>query len=94
MSKSITVEEFVKETENGIYNIEHEDSWNIRVEMMKASISYDEEFNEIIFNLVDGGASFFIDAELIDEIIEKNGNFNIKFSGVMSDLSVTKSNNQ
>lgn len=90
MSKSLTVEEFVKETENEIYNIEHEDSWNIHVEMMKVIISYDEEFNEIVFSLVDGGASFFVDAELIDEIIEENSNFNIKFSGVMSELSVTK----
>ena len=92
MSKSLTVEEFIKATESGVYSIEHEDTWNIRVEMTKTSIDYDEDFHEIIFNLVGGGASFFIDTELIDEITEENGNFNISFDGVMSDLSVTKNN--
>ena len=71
MVKSLTVEEFVKAVENGVFNIEHEDSWNIRVEMMKTSITYDKEFHEIIFNLIGGSASFFIDTELIDEITEE-----------------------
>ncbi len=92
MSKSLTVEEFVKATENGVYSIENEDSCNIRVEMMKASIDYDKDFHEIIFNLVGGGASFFLDTELINEITEENGNFNISFNEAMSDLSVTKNN--
>ena len=92
MSKSLTVEEFIKATESGVYSIEHEDTWNIRVEMTKTSIDYDEDFHEIIFNLVGGRASFFIDTELIDEITEENGNFNISFDGVMSNLSVTKNN--
>lgn len=93
MAKELTIEEFVKATENGSYNIEHEDSWNIHIEMMKTSISYNKDFDEIVFNLIDGGASFSVDTELIIEIIEENGNFNIKFNDVMSDLSITRSNN-
>lgn len=93
MAKELTIEEFAKATKNGSYNVEHEDTWNIRIEMVKASITYDEEYNEIVFNSIDGGASFYIDAELIEEITEENGSFNIKFDGIMSDLSITRSNN-
>lgn len=90
MTNIITVETFANMTENGNYIVENQDSWNIHFEMLKANISYDKDCNEISFHPVDGGACLYIDTQIIDEITEDQGNFNIRFNGVMSDLIITK----
>ena len=97
LEREITVKEFMKAVENGLYDITNEDSWNIFIDMMQAKISYSENDNELTFycgHALYGIASFTVNIDNINYITEvktgKTTDYRISFNGIMSDLQIEK----
>lgn len=98
--KEITVKEFIEAVSNGVYAIESDDTYGIRIEMSRAKISYDEEYNElafvsaacnngvsvITFNVEDSIESISVDDE--------SGIYTIEFKQYMSDVEVRRVTSQ
>lgn len=95
--KEITVKEFMQAVNNGVYDVESMDTYGVHIEMSKARISYDEDFDEINFTSgnhnKDGLGSITYNVENCIECIsvdEESGVYTIEFSQYMADVEIRK----
>lgn len=97
--KEVTVKELVEAFEGKLVNIESPEQYGISIDMDKARIEYDEEYNELSFtagNYNCGGigtvsinvADSIERIEIDDE--EDEPIFIISFTGYMSDITITR----
>lgn len=92
-----TVQELVKAFEGMTVNVESSDDYGVSVNMTKAKISYDEDFDELTFTSgnhnYDGVASISYNVRDCIECItldEDNGTYTIEFSQYMPDVEIRK----
>ena len=97
--REVTVKEFVAVFEGRLVNLEAHEHYGISIDMDKASISYNEEDNELTFTAGnynhDGIGSVSIDVKNCIESIETDDDedepfFVISFIGYMSNITVIR----
>lgn len=95
--KEITMKEFMQAVNNGVYDVESVDIYGVHIEMSKARISYDVDFNELIFTSGNhnesGLSSIAYNVEDCIECIsvdEESRTYTIGFSQYMADVEVRK----
>lgn len=94
--KKITVNEMVTALEGVLVNLESVDGYGVSVNMTKARVTYDGDFDEITFTSgnhnYDGIASISYNVADCIEVItldEDNGTYTIEFSQYMSDILIS-----
>lgn len=95
--REVTVQELVKAFEEMTVNVESSDGYGVSINMTKAKISYDEDFDELTFTSgnhnYDGVASISYNvADCIECITfyESDRIYVIEFSQYMSDVEIRK----
>lgn len=93
----VTVREFVKAFEEMTVNVESIDGYGVSVNMTKARISYDGDFDELTFTSgnhnYEGVASISYNVEDCIECItidEEDGAYTIEFSQYIPDIKIRK----
>lgn len=95
--REVTVKEFVKAFEGMTVNVESIDGYGVSVNITKARIDYDGDFNEITFTSGNhnydcvASVSYNV-ADCIKSIMfdEDNGTYTIEFSQYMADVEIRK----